>query len=108
MKPDRAAGAQDRSAPWSRKVVYGPLALAFVLSVVLVPFQHRTLVSTPEGGFAWNSERVIAPLWAQPTFPTGVAEYPFAWLLGLWGWLAATAFFVFVVNWMRSRRDAGR
>lgn len=62
--------------------------LAFLLTVVFVPFRHRTLVTGPDGSFTFQDERVWAPLWAQPTFTSGVAEYPFRVLLVEWAVLA--------------------
>ena len=72
-------------------------AATLLLSVVFVPFRHRTLVATTEGGFAFTETRIWAPLWAQPAVPSGVAEYPFRWLLGVWVALGlAAALLVFL------------
>jgi hypothetical protein len=60
----------------------------FLLSISFVPFRHRTLVSTSEGGFAFEEERLWGSLWNQPTPAAGVAEYPFLWFLGIWLGLA--------------------
>ncbi|HKJ01691.1 MAG TPA: hypothetical protein VJ997_04530 [Longimicrobiales bacterium] len=64
------------------------LAGAFLLTLLFVPFRHRTLVSTPGGGFDFRERRMWAPLWNQPTVASGVAEYPFRWLLGAWAGIA--------------------
>lgn len=74
-------------------------AVAFALSLLFVPFRHRTLVSTPEGGFDFREELVWAPLWRQPSFDSGVAEYPFRWLMGAWGALLVAGVGVWV--WRR-------
>lgn len=57
---------------------------AFVLTLLFVPFRHRTLVATPGGGFDFQERLIWAPLWNQPVVDSGVAEYPFRWLLGAW------------------------
>ena len=89
--------------PFLRSPVGLPI-LAFVLTVLFVPFRHRTLVSGPDGSFAFVEQTVWAPLWNQPTFSSGVAEYPFRTLLVEWALLAVgTALWV---AW--SRRSAGR
>jgi len=83
------------------------LVAAFALTVVFVPFRHRTLVTGADGGFAFRDERVWAPLWGQPTFAGGVAEYPFRTLLVEWAVLAVGA--AAAVAWgrrARRRRDA--
>lgn len=84
--PRRPPSSGVRTVP--RRVALPILLLAFLLSLLFVPFRHRTLVTTPEGGFDFTERRVWAPLWRQPTFESGVAEIPFRWLLGAWGTLA--------------------
>jgi len=74
------------------------LVAAFVLSLLFVPFRHRTLVRTPGGGFDFLEERVWAPLWDQPTFSAGVAEYPFRWILGSWAVLAVAGLALVVLG----------
>lgn len=81
------------------------LTVALVLSVVFVPFRHRTLVAAPGGGFDFREERVWAPLWRQPAFAQGVAEYPFAWLLGVWGGIALAGAALAVAGRRRGRAE---
>ena len=85
----------------SRRLAARLLVLAFFLSVAFVPFRHRTLVRGPDGSFAFLDERVWAPLWNQPTFANGVAEYPFRVLLGEWVLLGVAA--ALVVAWTHRR-----
>ena len=81
------------------------LTAALLLSVLFVPFRHRTLVTAPEGGFAFAEVRVWAPLWAQPEVPPGVAEYPFRWLLGAWAALGLAAAVLVFLGRRRRRGD---
>lgn len=90
--------------PAPRRSRVGLPLLAFVLTIVFVPFRHRTLVAGPDGGFSFVEQRVWAPLWGQPTFSSGVAEYPFRTLLVEWALLAVgTAVWV---DW--SRHPSGK
>ena len=92
--------------PTPRRSRVGLPLLAFVLTILFVPFRHRSLVTGPDGAFAFVEQRVWAPLWNQPTFPSGVAEYPFRTLLVEWALLAVgTALWV---AWTRrSARKGG-
>ena len=77
----------------------------FALSLTFVPFRYRTLVTTEQGGFDFQEERVWAPVWDQPVRAAGVAEDPFRWLLGLWGGLTVVGVAVWVTGRRRRRRD---
>lgn len=90
--------------PVVRRLLRVVLPVAFVLSLLFVPFRHRTLVTTPAGGFDFRQERVWAPLWRQPGFSSGVAEYPLAWLLGVWGALAVAGGALWAVDRAAGRR----
>lgn len=81
-------GAEKPHVPLPDETMKRPFQLlllgAFLLTLLFVPFRHRTLVVTAEGGFDFRERIIWAPLWSQPVVDSGVAEYPFRWLLGVW------------------------